>query len=328
MSDMIRRGLLAILLTLASAAGALAQQPASSSTPSQPAATAKPAEPPVGKLQSFPTPEAAADALTDAARRSDDKAIEAMLGEPWNVLMPTQTDGYQRDRATYLAAWDKQHKVTIDSASNGTRAIVEVGTTGWTLPIPIVKDGVDWRFDPVAGFNEMAERELGRNEFGAIQTLMAIGDAEKDYAVMDPMKTGSTAYARRLLSSPGKKDGLYWPSAPGQPESPLGEQVAHSQPDGKFPGDHYGYNFRLLYAQGTAAPGGARDYFVKGRLIGGFAAIAWPARYGETGFMTFIMGPDGIVYQQDLGANTAQLAASITSFSPDKGWQKADMTPP
>jgi hypothetical protein len=145
---------------------------------------------------------------------------------------------------------------------------------------------------------------------------------------MDPMKTGTPAYARRLLSSPGKMDGLYWPSAAGQPESPLGEQVARSQPDGKFPGDHYGYNFRLLYAQGAAAPGGARDYIVGGRMIGGFGAVAWPVRYGESGIMTFIMGPDGIVYQQDLGPQTAQLAANIVTFNPEKGWEKADMTPP
>jgi hypothetical protein len=194
--------------------------------------------------------------------------------------------------------------------------------------MPIVKDGADWRFDSVAGFDEMIARELGRNEFGAIQTLLAIGDAERDYAVMDPMKTGGTAYARRLLSSAGKMDGLYWPTAPGQPQSPLGADVAHSQPDGKFPGDHYGYNFRLLYAQGAAAPGGARDYIIKGRMIGGFGAIAWPVRYGETGIMTFIMGHDGVVYQQDLGPGTAQKAAAIIAFNPDKGWEKADMTPP
>ena len=309
MSDMIRRGLVASLLMLGLAAGALAQSS-------------------VGTLQGFPTPEAAADALTDAMRRGDDKAMEAILGAPGRVLMPLKNDSFKRDLATYLAAWDKQHKVTIDPKSNGARAIVEVGTSGWTLPIPIVKDGSDWRFDPVAGFNEMAERRLGRNELGAIQTLLAIGDAERDYAVMDPMKTGATAYARRLLSSPGKKDGLYWPTTPGQPASPLGEHVAQSQIDGKFPGDQYGYNFRLLYSQGPAAPGGARDYIVKGRMIGGFAAIAWPARYGESGIMTFIVNHDGVVYEQDLGPNTAQRAASIVAFNPDKDWKKADLTPP
>jgi len=311
MSSVVWRGLLAAFTTLTLAVGAMAQQP-----------------PAIGKQQSFPTPEAAADALNDAARHGDSKALEAILGAPWDALTPLQSDGFKRDLAAYFSQWDKQHKVTLDPASNGAKAIVEVGTTGWTLPMPIVKDGVAWRFDSLAGFNEMIARELGRNEFGAIQTLLAIGDAERDYAVLDPTKSGGTAYARRLLSSAGKKDGLYWPTTPGEPKSPLGAQVAHSQPDGKFPGDHYGYNFRLLYAQGAAAPGGARDYIIRGRMIGGFGAIAWPLRYGETGIMTFIMGPDGIVYQRDLGPNTAQLAGSIVAFNPEKGWEKADLTPP
>jgi hypothetical protein len=254
--------------------------------------------------------------------------MEAILGQPWRALMPLRGDSFKRDLAAYLAAWDKRHSVTLDPKSNGARAIVEVGTTGWTLPIPIVKSGSDWRFDPVAGASEVAARRLGRNELGAIQTLLAIGDAERDYAAMDPMGTGATAYARRLLSSPGSKDGLYWPSAPGQPASPLGAHVAHSQVDGAVPGDQYGYNFRLLYGQGPAAPGGARDYIVKGRMIGGFGAIAWPARYGESGIMTFIMNHDGVVYEQDLGPETAQRAASIVVFNPDSGWKKADLTPP
>jgi hypothetical protein len=309
MSGMMRRGLLAALLVLGSAADALAQ-------------------PSLGTLRGFPTPEAAADALTDAARRGDDKAIEAILGEPWRALMPLRSDSFERDLAAYLAAWDKRHSVALDPRSNGARAIVEVGMTGWTLPIPIVKNGSDWRFDPVAGASEVAARRVGRNELGAIQTLLAIGDAERDYAALDPMKTGVPAYARRLLSSPGRKDGLYWPNAPGQPASPLGAHVAHSQVDGKVPGDQYGYNFRLLYGQGPAAPGGARDYIIRGRMIGGFGAIAWPARYGESGIMTFIMNHAGVVYEQDLGPDTARRAASIVAFNPDAGWKKADPTPP
>jgi hypothetical protein len=311
MSSTVRRGLLAAFVTLMLAAGVKAQQ-----TPS------------IGPQQSFATPDAAAEALNDAARRGDGKALEAILGAPWDALTPLQSNGFKRDLAAYFSQWDKQHKVTIDPASNGTKAIVEVGTTGWTLPVPIVRDGTAWRFDSIAGFDEMLARELGRNELGAIQTLLAIGDAERDYAVLDPMKTGGTAYARRLMSSPGKKDGLYWPTTPGEPKSPLGAQVAHSQVDGRFPGVHFGYNFRLLHAQGPAAPGGARDYIVRGRMIGGFGVVAWPLRYGETGIMTFIMGPDDIVYQRDLGPNTAQLAASIVAFNPDKGWEKADSTPP
>jgi hypothetical protein len=276
--------------------------------------------------QGFATADAAASALTEALRKNDTKAIEAMLGEDWRVFVPDDERDFGRDRASYLAAWDRSHKVTID-AQNAGKAIVEVGTTGWTLPIPIVKDGAEWHFDATAGIDEVAAREIGRDEIGAIQTLLAIVDAERDYAAMDPMKTGSPAYARRLLSLPGRKDGLYWSSRPGEPESPLGQQVADSQPDGAAPGGHYGYNFRLLYGQGPAAPGGARDYLVDGRMLS-FAAIAWPAQYGETGIMTFMVGHDGTVYQRDLGARTEELAPLITSFNPDKDWAKADATPP
>ena len=168
----------------------------------------------------------------------------------------------------------------------------------------------------------------GRMPRQNIEHLLAIVDAEFDYAARDPMKSGWAQYARRLLSSPGRKDGLYWPTGADGSESPLGEMLANSQFDGDTPGSQFGYNFRLLYAQGAAAPGGARDYIIRGRMIGGFGAIAWPLRYGETGIVTFIMGPDGIVYQRDLGPNTAQLAASIVAFNPEKGWEKADLTPP
>jgi hypothetical protein len=298
----LRRGLLAPVLLTALAARVAAQQ--------------------AGKTQGFATPDAAATALTDAVRKDDDKAVAAMLGEWWRVFVPTRERDFGRERALYLAAWDDNHKVTID----GDKAIVEVGKTGWTLPIPIVKDGAEWRFDAEAGIGELGAREIGRDELGAIQTLLAIVDAQREYAVMDPMKTGSPVYARRLKSLPGRKDGLYWPAVPGEPESPLGELVANAQDDGIAPGGHYGYNFRLLYAQGPAAPGGARDYLVNGRMLS-FAAIAWPGHYGETGIMTFMVNYDSVVYQRDLGPETRLLAPAIASFNPEKGWEKADVTP-
>jgi hypothetical protein len=298
----LRRGLLAPVLLTALAARAAAQQ--------------------TGKTQGFATPDAAATALTEAVRKDDDKAIAAMLGEWWRVFVPTRERDFGRERALYLAAWDDNHKVTID----GDKAIVEVGKSGWTLPIPIVKDGAEWRFDAEAGIDELGAREIGRDELGAIQTLLAIVDAQREYAVMDPMKTGSPVYARRLKSLPGRKDGLYWPAAPGESESPLGQLVANAQDDGIAPGGHYGYNFRLLYAQGPAAPGGVRDYLVNGRMLS-FAAIAWPGHYGETGIMTFMVNYDGVVYQRDLGPETRLLAPAIASFNPEKGWDKADVTP-
>ena len=298
----LRRGLLAPVLLAAIAGRAAAQQ--------------------AGKTQGFPTAEAAATALSEAVRKDDDKAIAAMLGEWWRVFVPNRERDFGRERALYLAAWDDAHKVNVD----GDKAIVEVGKTGWTLPIPIVKDGSEWRFDSEAGIDELGAREIGRDELGAIQTLLAIADAQRDYAAMDPMKAGSPVYARRLKSLPGKKDGLYWPAKPGEPESPLGELVANAQDDGIAPGGHYGYNFRLLYAQGPAAPGGALNYLVNGHMLS-FAAIAWPGHYGETGIMTFMVNHDGVLYQRDLGPETRLLAPAIASFNPEKGWEKADVTP-
>jgi hypothetical protein len=273
------------------------------------------------KTQGFPTPDAAATALTAAVRKDDDKAIAAILGEWWRVFVPSRERDFGRERTLYLSAWDDSHKVTID----GDTALIEVGKTGWTLPIPVVKDGAEWRFDSEAGIDELGAREIGRDELGAIQTLRAIVDAQREYAAMDPMKTGSPVYARRLKSLPGRKDGLYWRTAPGEPESPLGELVATAQDDDVAPGGHYGYNFRLLYAQEPAAPGGARQYLVNGRMLS-FAAIAWPGHYGETGIMTFMVDYNGVVYQRDLGPETRLLAPAIASFNPETGWEKADVT--
>jgi hypothetical protein len=196
------------------------------------------------------------------------------------------------------------------------------------MPIPIVKDDEGWRFDVEAGHKEMIARQIGANELYVIQTLLAIVDAQYDYASLDPMKTGTPVYARRLLSSPGKKDGLYWEALPGEPESPLGPLVAKAQPGDREGEGYHGYHYRLLYGQGSNASGGAYSYLVNGRMIGGFGVIAWPVKYGETGVMSFIVNQNGDVYEQDLGPETPQAAAAITVFNPDKDWQKADTTPP
>lgn len=278
------------------------------------------------KPQGFPTPEAAADALTDAIRRDDPKAVSAALGANWRDFVLGRAEDEDRLRDKFLEAWDANHKVVVD----GNKATIEVGTTGWTGPIPIVKDGDQWRFDVEAGRKEITARRIGRNELSVIQSLLALVDAEHEYAALDPMKVGSPVYARRLLSSPGKKDGLYWDVTPGEPESPIGPALATAQAHGQGGTEdgYYGYRFRLLYAQGPDAPGGAYDYLVKDRMIGGFAIIAWPVRYGDTGVMTFIVNQQGIVYEQDLGPDTATKQAAITAYNPDKSWEKADTTPP
>lgn len=289
------------------------------------AAGAANAQPGPAKTQAFPTADAAADALTAAVRSGDRAAIARLWGTDWRELVPVSDEDMERRRNAFVQAWDAGHKIVM---SGDGKATIEVGRAGWTLPIPLVKDGAEWRFDIAAGLKEIALRRIGYNELSVVQTLLAIVDAQYDYAALDPMKTGSPVFARRLLSSAGSRDGLYWEARPGEPQSPLGPAVARAQVDGRSPDGHYGYYFRLLYAQGPEAPGGARDYILNGRMIGGFGAIAWPVRYGVTGIMTFIVGNNGVVYQRDLGLDTGQKAGLITVFNPDKNWDKANMAPP
>ena len=303
MNTFLRRSALALALLFGLAVSTAAQAP---------------------KLQSFPTAEEAVNTLTEALRKDDDKTISAILGQGWRDLVPGTKEEEDKSRADYLKAWDESHKIVTD----GDKATVQVGTTGFVMPIPLVKENGAWRFDVDAGRAELQARYIGRNETRVIQTLLAIVDAERDYAAQDPMKTGVAVYARRLLSTPGKKDGLYWESNPGEPESPLGPLVAKAQPGAKEGEGYWGYHYRLLYGQGPAAPGGAYSYLAGGRMIGGFAVIAWPVTYGDTGVMTFIVNQDGQVYEQDLGPDTAQKAGNMTLFNPDKDWQKSDMTPP
>jgi hypothetical protein len=275
--------------------------------------------------QSFATPEKAAETLTEALRKDDDKTISAILGAGWRDLVPGTRQDEDETRAKYLAAWDENHRIV---ASGDDKAQIEVGKTGFLMAIPLVKEAGGWRFDVDEGQKETEARFIGRNELRVVQSLLALVDAQQDYAAADPMKVGVPTYARRLLSSPGKKDGLYWESKPGEVESPLGPLIAKAQRENGPDNGYYGYNYRLLYGQGPDAPGGAYSYLVNGRMIGGFAAIAWPVRYGETGVMTFIVSHSGEVYEKDLGPDTVARAAGITLFDPDKSWEKADTTPP
>jgi hypothetical protein len=305
--------LAAIVCALGLALGALAQTPTPQTTNAAPT------------LQTFATPEAAADVLTEALRKDDDKTIAAILGTGWRDLVPGTKEEEDKSRADYLKAWDAGHKIV---PNGDDKAGIEVGTTGFVMPIPLVKENGAWHYDVDAGRIELQARYIGRNELRVIQTLLAIVDAEHDYSAQDPMKTGAATYARRLLSTPGKKDGLYWDTQPGEPDSPLGPLVAKAQVGAKEGDGYWGYHYRLLYGQGPDAKGDAYSYLANGRMIGGFGVIAWPVAYGDTGVMSFIVNQDGVVYEQDLGPDTPQKAANILVFNPDKDWQKADMTPP
>jgi hypothetical protein len=268
----------------------------------------------------FPTPEATMTAFVDAVRANDETALRLMLGSGWRVFVPDAREDTDQHRERFLAAWEAGHKFLPEQDG---RVLVEVGTTGYVMPTPIVKDTAGWRFDVMTGAREIQARHIGHNERTVIQAMLAIVDAEHDYAMLDPTNAGVPVYAARLMSTPGRKDGLYWPVKPGEAKSPLGSLIARAQPGGKGDG-FFGYHFRLLDAQGAAAPGGAYGYVVNGRMIGGFAAIATPVRYGETGVMTFIVSFSGQVYEQDLGRNSAERARTIVKFDPDSGWSKAE----
>ena len=230
--------LLQLLLALV-AAGSFAlcvqaQTPQPSPVPQTHGPAAQPA-----KQRHFPTAEAANDAITDALRKDDDTAIAAMLGSSWRDFVPGTKEDEDKARETYLKAWDENHKLVPDGDN---KMLVEVGTTGFKMPIPIVKDDEGWRFDIEAGHKEMIARQIGANELYVIQTLLAIVDAQFDYASQQAAKTGTASYARRLLSSPGKQDGLYWEAKPGEPESPLGPLVAKAQPGDREGEGYHGYH--------------------------------------------------------------------------------------
>jgi hypothetical protein len=269
---------------------------------------------PVHAQKAFPTPEAAAEALIDGIARHDPDAVTTVLGADYRRFFPMD-DTSAEDRTDFLAAWARNHRVV----TTGDKAMVEVGTHGWTMPIPLVKTGAGWSFDPRAGAEEMRIRRIGRNELAAMQVMLAYMDAQREYAMRDWDGDGVKSYAAKGLSTPGKRDGLYWASLPGEPESPLGPAFADARPGQPY----HGYAFRILTAQGPSAPGGARSFIKNGRMTEGFALIAWPAKYDYTGVMTFIVNQDGVVYEKDLGPNTAAAVAGIKSFNPDSTWQRA-----
>jgi hypothetical protein len=275
----------------------------------------------LAQQKAFPTPEAAMNAFGDAFTRSDEAAMKAVLGPDFRTFIPPAGEDI-RDR--FLVAWAKSHAV---KPVGDIKALVAVGDDGWTMPMPIVKTAQGWQFDMRAGAEEMRIRRIGRNENAAMQVMLAIYDAQMEYAQFDRNGNGVREYAAKLASAPGRKDGLYWPTKPGEPPSPLGPTLAAAQrAGGSSAAGYYGYRYRLLRGQGSHAPDGAYDYTVSGRKFGGFAALAWPVKYGDTGVMTFTVNHDGVVYEKDLGPNTAARAAAITHFDPDSTWKRVDPT--
>jgi hypothetical protein len=264
--------------------------------------------------RAYPTPEAASQALVDAIAQGDTDALRTVLGPDWKRFVPAGGIDVE-DVYTFLAAWAKQHKTVIEAPD---RAMLAAGDGDWTLPVPIVKTSAGWHFDPRAGAEIMRTRRIGRNELDAMQAALAYFDAQKEYAQKDRDGNGVLEYAQKFASSPGRHDGLYWPDADGQDKSPLGPlYVAQRAGDG-----YHGYLFKIIKAQGGNAPGGAYDYVIGGRMRSGFALIAWPQRYGETGVMSFVVSHDGTVYEKDLGPGSAAAAGAMSRFDPDASWRK------
>ncbi len=264
----------------------------------------------------YPTPEAAADALVDGIARHDGDAIKAAIGSDYRNYIPAARIDPE-DVTNFLAAWSEAHQIV---PAGSDKAFLSAGRHGWTLPIPIVKTAAGWHFDTKAAPEEMRLRRIGRNELAAIQVALAYTDAQREYHTRDWNGNGVLEYAMHALSSPGKHDGLYWASLPGEPESPLGAEFADARPGQPY----HGYLYRILTAQGKDAPGGARSYMKNGHMTEGYALIAWPARYDDTGVMTFIVNQEGIVYQKNLGPRTDALARAVTAYNPDSSWTKAE----
>jgi len=273
----------------------------------------------------FDSAEAAVDALVAAARANDRKTVLAILGPKSQELVssgdPVEDANVKRQ---FLAAYDANHRIVAES---GKPATLVIGPDDWPFPIPVVQKEGKWTFDAAAGREEILARRIGRNELAAIQASLAYYDAQNDYADQNKDGMGLPIYAQRIISTPGKKDGLYWPAGQGEPDSPLGEAVAAATQQGykvgAGPTPFHGYYYKVLTRQGPSAPGGAVDYVVRGDMIGGFALLAYPAKYGNSGIASFIVNNKGEVFEKDLGADTAKIAASMTSFNPDHSWKKA-----
>ncbi len=271
----------------------------------------------------FDSPEKAAEALSQAVRAEDPAALLSVVGadsKAWLFSGDRQAD--RADWQRFLAAYDAAH--AFQPISDG-RVLLQVGQDAWPFPAPIIKRTQGWSFDTRAGREEILNRRIGRNELSTIQALRAVVDAQREYAAGDLDGNGSHDYAQRFISTAGKRDGLYWPNAEGVAESPLGPKFADAALGNKGkPAPYHGYHFRILKSQGKSAAGGAYDYLVNDRMIGGFAVIAYPAKYGVSGVMTFIVNHDATVYQRNMGKTTAEQAAKVQRFNPDAAWQKAE----
>jgi len=272
--------------------------------------------------QSFKSAEEAADAIVAAARSGDRKAMVTVLGRDGeDIVSSGDAVADAATRQDFLAAYDVKHQVIMEGDS---KAVLIVGRDDFPFPIPLVRRDGAWQFDTAAGREEVLFRRIGRNELRTIQTCLAYVDAQNEYA--EKGIAGNGVYAQRIVSRSGEKDGLYWPAKSGEDESPLGDLAAGAAAEGYRAGNrrqpYHGYYYKILTRQGPNAEGGTLNYVVRGKMIGGFALVAYPAEYGNSGVMTFLVNHQGIVYQKDLGPKTDRAITAMQSFNPRNGWQR------
>jgi len=278
---------------------------------------------PTKAQQAFANPDDAASALAAAVKSGIKQDVLKVLGSDGEDIISSGDDVADADiRSKFVAAYDAKHSVKVE----GKRASLIIGADDFPFPVPLVRTKTGWEFDTAGGRKEILFRRIGRNELDTIQTSLAFVDAEDEYADSDH-GDGIGVYAQRIVSSPGKQDGLYWPSD--HNDSPLGQLAADASEEGYKAGNeprpYHGYYYRILARQGPSAPGGALNYVVDGKMIGGFALVAWPADYANSGVMTFIVNHAGTVYQKDLGENTEAIVKNMTSFDPDRTWKKVEL---
>ena len=279
---------------------------------------------PVGAAQpSFPTADAALAALQEALGQSDSKGLLALLGPEHEQELLGGDPAARRVEAQQLRA-TAARGMTLRDGADGSK-IVLIGPRAWPFPAPLIKEAAGWRFDTAAGIEEIVDRRIGRNELAVIQIMQAYVDAQREYASIDHDGDEVREYAQKVRSSPGKRDGLNWEAAPGETPSPLGPLLVAAGPiaaEQKAGEPFFGYFFKLLTKQGASAPGGAYNYVINNNMIAGFAMIAWPADYGNSGIMSFQISHQGRLFEKDLGKDTAKIASAVTAYDPDSGWSR------